>query len=109
MPGQPGPTLTLEEGLTQALSYAARNGQLDAVTLLLDHGVDIDALVPHFDVGCAPLHQAVSGNHLDVAKLLIQRGARLDIRDDSEIATPRQWAEYQEKAELAQFLAEHGG
>ena len=106
---QPGPRLSLDQGLSQALSYAARNGQLEAITLLLDHGADIDALVPHFDVGCTPLHQAVSGNHISVAKLLVERGARLDIRDDGENSTPREWAVHQEKAELALFLAEQGG
>ena len=109
LPGQPGPALSLAQGLSQALSYAARNGQLDAVTWLLDHGAEINALVPRFDVGCTPLHQAVAGDHIEVAKLLLQRGAQADIRDDGHNSTPKQWAEHQDKPEFVALLAEHGG
>ncbi len=109
LPGQPGPRLSLADGMTQALAYAARNGQGTIVELLLDHGADIDALAPHFDVGCTPLHQAVSGGHLMIAELLVRRGARLDIRDDGHNSTPRQWAEHQSRAEIAGFLAAQGG
>lgn len=109
LPGQPGPKPSVADGVTQALSYAARNGQAEIVELLLDHGADIDALVPDFDVGCTPLHQAVSGGHLHIAKILVARGARVDIRDDSHRATPREWAEHQGKSDLVRFLAEHGG
>ena len=108
LPGQPGPELTVSEGITQALSYAARNGQGGAVTLLLDHGADIDALVPHFDVGCTPLHQAVSGGHLHIARLLVGRGARVDIRDDAHQATPLEWAQHQQKADMIAFLSAQG-
>lgn len=109
LPGQPGPKLTLEQGITQALSYAARNGQEAIVTLLLDRGAGIDALVEHFDVGCTPLHQAVSGGHLGMARLLVARGARLDIRDDGHQSTAREWAEHQGKTEIAEFLAANDG
>ena len=109
LPGQPGPKPSVDEGVTQALSYAARNGQAAIVSLLLDHGADIDALVPHFDVGCTPLHQAVSGGHLPIADLLVRCGARLDIRDDGHNATPREWAVHQNKTDIADFLAAAGG
>ncbi len=109
LPGQPGPSLSLAQGLSQALSYAARNGQLDGVAWLLDHGAEINALVPRFDVGCTPLHQAVAGGHIEVAKLLLQRGAQPDLRDDGHNSTPKQWAEQQEKPEFVTLIAEHGG
>lgn len=109
LPGQTGPRMSLAEGVAQALSYAARNGQAATAELLLDHGADIDALAPHFEPGCTPLHQAVLGGHLHIAELLIRRGARLDVLDDGHRSTPRQWAEHQHKPEIADLLATHGG
>ena len=100
LPGQPGPKLTLEEGLLQALGYAARNGQVAAVEKLLDFGAEIDGLLPYFNVGCTALHQAVEGKHADVIELLIARGARLDVRDDTYGSTPCGWAKEQGSEEL---------
>ena len=105
LPGQPGPEISVEEGVIQALSYAARNGQVPVVGFLLDQGADIDALVPHFDIGCAPLHQAVSGNHPVVAEFLIARGARRDVRDDRHKATALEWAEEQKKPDMIAILS----
>lgn len=109
LPGQPGPKLTLKQGVTQALSYATRNGQINVVELLLDHGADIDALVPYFDVGCTPAHQAVSGDQPDILRMLIARGARLDILDDTHNSTPRGWAEHAGRDHLTKILVEAGG
>ena len=100
LPGQPGPKLTVPEGLIQALSYAARNGQIAAARKLLDWGAEIDALVPHFDVGCTPLHQAVAGGHASMVEMLIAQGARLDVRDDAHDSTPCGWAKEQGRQDL---------
>lgn len=41
-----------------------------------------------------PLHQAVVGGHKSVVRLLIDRGARQDIRDTIWNGTPLGWALY---------------
>lgn len=41
-----------------------------------------------------PLHQAVLGGHEAVVRLLVERGARLDIRDTIWQGTPLGWALY---------------
>ena len=41
---------------------------------------------------CTPVHQAVLGGHEQVVRLLVERGARLDIRDTIWNGTPLGWA-----------------
>jgi hypothetical protein len=41
-----------------------------------------------------PLHQVVLGGHEAVLRLLVERGARLDIRDTIWHGTPLGWALY---------------
>jgi ankyrin repeat protein len=62
------------------LHAASRNGHLDAVSLLLDHGADVNMT----DSGrqtVTPLHEAYFGNHLEVMRKLLEHGAALDIQD----------------------------
>lgn len=59
---------------TEALVDAARNGNVDAVTLLLDEGADINGRTGG---GGTALFFAL--RHPDVVKLLLDRGADSDI------------------------------
>ena len=52
------------------------------------------------------LHHAVMSGSLYTAKLLIALGADPAIRDTEFNATPRGWAEYGDKKELAEFLSQ---
>ena len=56
-----------------------------------------------------PLHQAALAGHEAVVRLLVERGARLDIRDTIWQGTPLGWAEYGKRQEIAVFLRAHGG
>jgi ankyrin repeat protein len=76
-----------------ALSLAAQQGHPEIIRLLLDAGEDPnrynpDSNHPH----TTPLHQAVLGGHEAVVRLLVERGARLDIRDTIWHGTPLGWA-----------------
>ena len=62
-------------GSMSPLLYAARDGRMEAATLLLDRGASID--LPDAN-GITPLLMAISNNHPAMAHLLIDRGA--DVR-----------------------------
>jgi hypothetical protein len=90
-----------------ALAIAAQLGQLDVVTLLLDAGEDPNRFNPEGYHGhSTPLHQSIAGGHFEVAKLLIERGARLDIKDHIYRGTPLGWAEYCDQPRIAALLKE---
>jgi ankyrin repeat protein len=64
------------------LSYAAREGHLHIVRLLLKHGADPNTpedAAPHG----RPLFEACCGNHLEVAQLLLEHGADPNAGTDS--------------------------
>jgi ankyrin repeat protein len=55
-----------------ALSFAAREGRLEAARLLIDAGADINAREAN---GISPLMMAITNRHTPVAALLLARGA----------------------------------
>ena len=82
-----------EDERRRALSLAAQQGHPDIVALLLDTGLDPNRFNPESNhPHCTPLHQAVLGGHEAVARVLVARGARLDIRDTIWHGTPLGWA-----------------
>lgn len=89
----------------RALALAAQHGHADIVRMLLDAGEDPSRYNP---VGChshsTPLHQAVIYGHKDVVQLLVERGARLDIKDTLFQRTPRGWAEHAGQIEIEEYL-----
>jgi hypothetical protein len=71
-PEEINPPVATKGGLT-ALLHAARQGNLDAVTALLDGGAPIDQ--PGAGDGATPLLMAVINGQFDTAMYLIQRKA----------------------------------
>jgi len=55
-----------------------------------------------------PLHQASSAGHLAVVKVLIEKGARLDIEDKIHRATPLGWAEHCKQPVIVEYLVNLG-
>lgn len=51
-----------------------------------------------------PRHQAAGRGHQDVVQLLVERGARTDIKDILWQATPADWARHASKLEIEAFL-----
>jgi hypothetical protein len=88
-----------------ALSLAADFGNVEIVRLLLDAGEDPNRYNP---VGghshTTPLHQAAGGGHEEVVRLLVERGARLDLKDILWRATPADWAGHAGKKEIEGYL-----
>jgi ankyrin repeat protein len=96
----------------RALSLAAQHGRLQIVRLLLDAGENPNRYNPEGNhPHTTPLHQAVLGGHEAVVRLLVGRGARLDIRDTIWNSTPLGWALHgggNAQAEMAECLRSLG-
>lgn len=93
------------EARRAALVLACMHGHLRIAQLLLDAGVDPDQYNPEgFHSHSTPLHQAVWSNHEPIVRLLVERGARLDLRDHVYDGTPFDWAVYGKRTEIARYL-----
>ena len=94
-----------------ALSEAARKGDLAAVTKLLDEGVDVNT---KFRYGATALSYAADRGHLDVVRLLLDRGADVNVTDTFYNATPLTWAvspamgRKPQHPEVVRLLLQHG-
>jgi ankyrin repeat protein len=88
-----------------ALALAAQFGHVDIVRLLLDAGEDPNRYNP---VGghshATPLHQAAGAGYDELVRLLVERGARLDIKDVLWQGTPADWARHEGKLKLEEYL-----
>ena len=89
----------------RALALAAQNGQAETAGLLLDAGEDPNRYNPQGNhPHSTPLHQAALGGHAAVVHLLVERGARLDIKDTGYHGTPLDWAIHGKQEEIAAYL-----
>jgi ankyrin repeat protein len=89
----------------RALALAAQLGRAEVVHLLLDAGEDPNRYNPPGNhAHSTPLHQAALAGHDDVVRLLVERGARLDVKDRIYDGTPRGWAEHGGRSEIAAWL-----
>jgi ankyrin repeat protein len=97
----------------RALVLAAQHGHAEIVGLLLDAGEDPDRYNPKGNHGhSTPLHQAVWAGHDRVVRLMVERGARLDIKDTIYEGTALDWAMYGGRTDIAAYLrarAAHDG
>lgn len=89
----------------RALALSAQFGRTEIVRMLLDTGEGPSRYNP---VGChahsTPLHQsALAGNEATVC-LLVERGARLDLKDTVWQGTPEGWALHGGKTQVADYL-----
>ncbi|HEV8677138.1 MAG TPA: ankyrin repeat domain-containing protein [Methylomirabilota bacterium] len=84
-----------DEHAMTALMRAARDGNLAETRRLVSNGADVNAEIPtrdlreliafiswmqqlpHWDIGYRPLHYAAQGGNTDLARLLIEKGARV--------------------------------
>jgi hypothetical protein len=93
------------EDRQRALALAAQFGHAKIVRLLLDAGEDPNRYNPvGFHSHSTPLHQAAAAGHDAVVRLLVQRGARLDVKDTLWQGTPAGWANHEGRTEIEKYL-----
>ena len=89
-----------------ALHYAASKGHTDVVSALLQHeGIQLDIQDNHGKT--TPLIRSITNHHLHIAKKLIDKRARTNLRD-CEGNTALHYAIAMENVELAVDLLNHG-
>lgn len=84
---------------------AARKGDAAAVKAFLDKGTDVNAKTQY---GATALAYACDKGHVEVVKLLLERGANPDVKDTFYGATPMSWAAPKGFVEIVQLLIEKG-
>lgn len=93
----------------RALALAAQLGHVDGVAALLDAGEDPNRYnPPGAHAHSTPLHQAIAAGHLAVVRLLVERGARPEVRDTIYDATALGWANHCNRPEIAAYLEQRG-
>lgn len=93
----------------RATALAAQCGHADVLSVLIDAGEDPDRFNPQGTHSHSPpLHQAIAAGHLHIVTLLVERGARLDIRDTIHQGTPLGWATYFNRPGIAAYLVSKG-
>lgn len=98
------PNLALPSGETPLMT-AARTGNVPAVTALLNRGAQVDATEPV--AGQTALLWALSERHLPVARVLVDKGANVQLASTSGF-TPLMMAARFGHQEAAAFLLEKG-
>jgi ankyrin repeat protein len=79
----------LDAGAQAALVRAAERGNTGAVALMLDLGMPPLA---RGDDGATALHAAAYSGNADTVRLLLDRGADIEVRDTTWNSTPLEWA-----------------
>jgi ankyrin repeat protein len=100
-------TATPEE-LQTALALAVINDRADTARVALDAGADVNAFLPRHGHSTA-LHQATLHDDVELLELLVQRGARTDVRDTVWNGTARDWALHERQPRAAAYLETVGG
>ena len=97
------------KGRHRALALAAQLGQESMVRLLIGAGEDVNRCKPEgMHAHSTPLHQAVGAGQFGMVRLLVERGARMDIQDLIDQGTALGWTEHCGKLETAAYLRERG-
>jgi len=86
------------------LLYAAINGDIEIVEMLLNRGANINAVNQY---GITALHNAVRSKTMEIIELLLKRGAYVNAKDSYSV-TPLQLAFENGSEEIVKLLLKHG-
>jgi hypothetical protein len=92
--------LDAEQATTELVDHAAAYGRWDLVVGLVERGAPIATS------GRNPLHLAAGAGALDVVRVLLEHGADPTAKDPEFQATPRQWADFLNRPDVAAYLRE---
>ena len=99
------PASTAERHL--ALAFAAQFGRTEILRMLLEAGEDPNRFNPPGAHGhSTPLHQAALAGHADAVRVLLEHGARRDLRDTLWNGTAADWARHEGRPQIAAILDE---
>ena len=90
----------------ESIDAASRYGIIEAIKRHLAAGTDVNAKNV---VGQTTLIIAAWIGHKEIAELLIENGADLNVKDESLGNTPLDWAIRRKRTEIADLLRKHGG
>jgi ankyrin repeat protein len=103
---QPGLVNAVASDGFSPLGLASFFGQAEAVDVLLDHQADVNAPSNNPQT-VMPLHSAAAGQHLGIARRLIERGADVNARQAGDF-TPLHAAAQNGQIELVELLLVNG-
>ncbi len=92
--------IDVEYESTTAYVEAIYAGQKEVADYLKNRGAEIDR--------CTPLIWASDSNHIEYVKLLLEYGADVNVKDETEGMTPLHWASLRSNPEILKLLLEHG-
>src|SRR5215216_1981010 len=84
---------------------AARRGDAAALKAFLDKGVDVNSKTRY---GATALSYACDKGHVEVVRLLIERGADVNVRDTFYGEVPLGWAAGKGHVEIIKLLLDKG-
>jgi hypothetical protein len=93
------------DDLTDDLLAATRKGDLAQVKALLDKGASVNSKTPY---GQTPLFFACDRGYTDIVKLLVDRGADVNVEDTFYHANPISWAARKNHNDIVLLLLDHG-
>src|SRR5262245_25653776 len=91
--------------LNENLRQAALKGDLEGVKGLLAKGAEVDGAS---EFGATALMFACDRGHMEVVKLLLERGADVNRKDTTYQSTPISWAAYSGRADVVELLLAWG-
>ncbi|MGH9905672.1 MAG: ankyrin repeat domain-containing protein [Pyrinomonadaceae bacterium] len=97
-----------QDVINNAFVYACMHNQVDAADLLLKKGAQLDAIPPGFDYSGTGLHYAAHNGHRAMVEFLIQRGAKVNVKDSKVNSTPAGWADHGGHPDLKEYLDQIG-
>jgi len=82
------------------------HGHINAATLLLNKGAEINVIPGGFDYAGTGLHYAALNGHRAMVEFLLAHGADCNVKDTKVGSTAAGWADYGGHPELRDLLAE---
>jgi ankyrin repeat protein len=93
----------LERAPKSIVLKATNTGRKKAVRLVLDLGFD-----PDYMDEVVALHNAAGGDKEEIARLLLERGASLSVREPFYDGTPVEWADFFDQTRMRDMLLSEG-